>query len=422
MKIFGYIGCVVLLSFFLFPVSLFFLPPSMNTKMLMGLVGGIFWAYKNIQEREFAISLGLLGAIGLAIVFSLVCYISTDINHTADYAYVGYVGSFFAWLTGAYGACSVIRWLHGECSFRLLVFYLVAVCFAQCVMAMLIDNIVTVKLLVDSYVNQGQEFFTDKGRLYGIGAALDTAGVRFSIVLVMLMALLSHNPRVRQSTSSIVLLLLAFFTIAVIGNAIARTTIIGVAVGIAYFVVFSGLFNVRIRPDAIRLGTWFSILLVLTIGIASYLYQTNAQFYEHMRFAFEGFFNWVEQGEWRTDSTDKLNGEMWIWPQDQQTWLIGSGIFGSFVYSTDIGYCRFILYCGLIGFSIFALFFVYNGIFFMRRSPQYAFMFLAFIAMTFVIWVKVATDIFFIYALLFCLDRFYEKGNWQLVLAERSGL
>ena len=45
-----------------------------------------------------------------------------------------------------------------------------------------------------------------------------------------------------------------------------------------------------------------------------------------MRFAFEGFFNWVEKGEWSTSSTEKLNREMWIWPNDQRTWLIGSGL------------------------------------------------------------------------------------------------
>lgn len=45
----------------------------------------------------------------------------------------------------------------------------------------------------------------------------------------------------------------------------------------------------------------------------------------------------------------------------------------------------------------------------MRRAPTYTIMFLVFIVMTFVIWIKVATDIFFIYALFYCLDEFVDN-------------
>ncbi len=134
----------------------------------------------------------------------------------------------------------------------------------------------------------------------------------------------------------------------------------------------------------------------------------------------KAFFNWVEKGEWSTGSTDKLNREMWIWPEDQKTWLIGSGLFGLFVYNTDVGYCRFILYCGLIGFSVFAFLFVYLGLFFSYKVPKYRLLFLIFIALTFVIWLKVATDIFFIYALFFCLDQFVTIPEDKEISYENS--
>ena len=79
---------------------------------------------------------------------------------------------------------------------------------------------------------------------------------------------------------------------------------------------------------------------------------------------------------------------MWIWPEDQRTWLIGSGLFDNFVYSTDIGYCRFILYCGLIGFSVFAFLFVYLGAAFALKEPKYRLMFLIFMLLTFVFGLK----------------------------------
>jgi hypothetical protein len=393
-------------SFYLFPIGFTFLPPAINTKMILAVIGGISFGIGNIRTGHISVSTGVLGAFGIAVFFSLICYIAMDINHTSDYSYVNYVGSFFAWLGGANAVCLMIKRGHGKSTFRLLVLYLAAVCFTQCILALLIDNNESFKMLVDSYVDQGQEFYEEKDRLYGIGAALDSAGVRFAVVLVMIAALICHDDYVRKHDRDIVFLLLTFFTVAVVGNAISRTTIIGLAAAMLYIFVFSKLFSLEIQVTALRFGLWFGALLLLTIAISTYLYLSNEAFYGHMRFAFEGFFNLVEHGEWRTASTDKLNGEMWIWPKDIKTWLIGSGRFGSFVYGTDIGYCRFILYCGLSGFSIFASFFIYNGLFFMYRSQQYAMMFLTFIVMTFLFWIKVATDIFFIYALFFCLDEF----------------
>jgi hypothetical protein len=41
-------------------------------------------------------------------------------------------------------------------------------------------------------------------------------------------------------------------------------------------------------------------------------------------------------------------------------------------------------------------------------------MFLIFIGLTFVVWLKVATDIFFIYALFFCLDQFITPTKEEI--------
>lgn len=62
---------------------------------------------------------------------------------------------------------------------------------------------------------------------------------------------------------------------------------------------------------------------------------------------------------------------MWIWPDNPMTWLIGDGYFNNPINSnpyyigpastnyymgTDVGYCRFIFYFGLIGLSAFCLY------------------------------------------------------------------
>jgi len=146
------------------------------------------------------------------------------------------------------------------------------------------------------------------------------------------------------------------------------------------------------------------LIVAVLVPLFAYLYVTNSVMHENLRFAFEGFFNCVETGHFQMDSVDKLNGTMWIWPQDETTWLIGTGLFGNWVYGTDIGYCRFILYCGLLGFSFFSLFFIHNAASFHRKFENVGLLALFMAALTFIIWIKVSTDIFQIYALLICAD------------------
>lgn len=396
----------IITSFYFFPVSFTFLPDNVNTKMILAVIGVALAGYNSIKEERITIPKGIIIPACIAIIFSIICLISIDINHSDDYSYASYIVSFFVWLGGAYSVCMAIKRVHGVIDFKLLTYYLAGVCLSQCILALMIDNIPVLQRLVDSVVRQGQEFLQEVDRLYGIGASLDPAGVRFSLVLIMIAGLLGNDQETRRNNLTITLLLIAFFTIAVVGNMISRTTIIGLGCAVVYFVISSGLFKVLIKYDAIKLGVLFAILLFSAIVISVYLYNSSDAFYNYSRFAFEGFFNWAEKGEWRTSSTDKLNREMWIWPQDQRTWIIGSGLFDDFIYSTDVGYCRFILYCGLVGFSVFAFLFVYLGAFFAAKIPKYRIMFLIFIGLTFVVWLKVATDIFFIYALFFCLDQF----------------
>jgi len=414
LRVIPYLFIGIVTSLYFFPISFTFLPDNINTKMMLSVVGIILFLYKSVKNEKIVMQQGLLVAVCIALIFSLICYIATDLNYTDDYSYANYIVSFSVWLGGAYAVCAFIRSVHGKIDFRILTLYLAGVCFAQCILAMLMDSIPVFRIIVDTYVNQGQEFLLEVNRLYGIGAALDPAGVRFSLVLVMISGLLSHDDKTRQSNVTIILLLVAFFTIAIIGNAISRTTILGLVTAIGYFVFSSGLFRLLIKLGSVRLGLLFGGLLLFAIVISVYLYNSNGAFHGYMRFAFEGFFNWVEIGEWKTDSTDKLNREMWIWPTDQRTWLIGSGLFDNFIYGTDVGYCRFILYCGLIGFSVFAFLFVYLGVFFSYYVPKYKIMFLIFIILTFAIWFKVATDIFFIYALFFCLDQFITPSEEEL--------
>lgn len=56
----------------------------------------------------------------------------------------------------------------------------------------------------------GTGIFQEVRRLYGIGAALDPAGVRFSIVLLLIAYLLCENEDVKQAKWKVFVYLFAF--------------------------------------------------------------------------------------------------------------------------------------------------------------------------------------------------------------------
>lgn len=396
---------VVAVSLFVFPISFSFLPESLNSKKMLAVLGILFYARSCIMDKTFSMTKAIVASALMSVVFSVWCFYSELANNTTDGSYTTYFSSFATWLGGAYAIASIIRIGCGKVNLELLTKYLTITCVFQCVAALAISNYPGIRMFVDRFVVQGQEFYQEVNRMYGIGAALDSGGIRFSVCLILIAHQLSIERDDENETGRIYLYLASFLFLTVVGNMISRTTSVGALLGLMYF----GIRNLTIRHGNIskRQGRIFGALLFLLVagaGISIYLYNSSMSFRSDFRFAFEGFFNWVETGEFSTDSTDKLNNVMWIWPETQRGWAIGTGIFGNFVYSTDIGYCRFTLYCGLIGLGIFSLFFIFNFLTVKEKFNGGILLMVTFLALTFLIWFKVATDLFFLNALLFCLD------------------
>lgn len=396
------LACIV--SMFIFPIEFTFLPRGLNTKMVLGVIGIIAYTFHSISIKETILSKTTIFSFILAVVFSVWCYFSMVANGTPDDSYATYFVSFGVWLGGAYAVCSFIKGFHGKLNLQLLVQYLAFVCVAQCILALVIDHNAAFKNLVDAYIWQGQDYLNQTGRLYGIGAALDTAGSRFAVVLSLIAHLISTDKKVTDKKWQIFISLVSFILITLIGNMIARTTIVGSAIGLLYMFICLGTTKRGIlSARKVRFYTIFLSLVLAVVLYCVWKYNTDPTFRSDLRFAFEAFFNLFETGEFRTSSTDKLNTQMWIWPTTTRGWIIGTGWFGFYNYSTDIGYCRFVLYCGLVGLTLFSIFFLYNASIVWRRFKNFKLMAIILISLTFIIWIKVATDIFWIYALLFCL-------------------
>lgn len=397
-----------LVSCFYFPVKYSFIPIA-NTKNLMAAVGLVLVLVVLIKKQEFSFPRDLLVILIFAAAMSLISMLAITYNQTPDTTYVTYIRSAIIWLSGAFAVCYIIWLAHKRVDVPLVVNYLAGVCVFQCIMAIWIDFNPAVRLFVDAHVQQGQDLLQDIGRLYGIGASLDVGGSRFAAVLCAISFMLVQKPEDRGNTPQF-LLVLAFVIITVLGNMVARTTLVGVGIGLFYLVLLE-IRNTTLRKydDGYRssLPAWL-LTLAIAIPLGMFFYNSNAQFHDLMRFGFEGFFNLFEEGEWGTDSTGKLES-MIVWPDNLETWIIGDGYFENqrndanyignattrgYYMGTDIGYLRFIFYCGIFGLIAISAVMIEAGVIAAKGFPKYAHLFMMGVLCNFVIWMKVSTDLF----------------------------
>lgn len=401
----------ILASCFYFPFE-FVVLPGINTKMMLAVLGFGFAVMELVRKRSMSISREFLFLLLFAASVSLASLLSITLNQTPDSTYVSYIVSFSVWLSGAFSICCIIRALHGTISVQLVLDYLIGVALVQCVAALWIDSSPDIARMVNSAINFGQSVSIEVKRLYGFGATLDVAGARFSAILVGIGFYLSEIKE-KLSFQRRILYILAFITISVIGNIIARTTMVGMIIGLVInfvCIVFKPEDN---GSDKITMVLSWTSILVLGVLVCIYLYNTAPQAKKLFRFAFEGFFSLVEKGHWEVSSNEKLK-TMVVFPETIHTWMIGDGYFMNsrydinylgdatdqgFYMGTDVGYLRFIFYFGIVGLIPMMGVIIYSAVICMRHFREERLLFLMALAVGLIIWLKVSTDIFCFFAL-----------------------
>lgn len=401
---------IIVVSLYYFPI-IFTAFPIANTKLILASLGLVLMGIEMSKKRSGIINKDLVLLSVFASIFSLACFFSVTWNSTTDYAYATYIISMWVWISGAYVVVWCIKVMHGCVTFNILSQYLTAVCVLQCILAIVIDMNPAFKSVVDAYIFQDQEFLNEVNRLYGIGAMLDTAGIRFSIVLLLLSYLIVERvDNDRNCTMSIYII--AYFIILIIGNMIARTTIIGVILSI-FYVICKQMYSKKHSFSIKEIIIFTSVVFLIFIPVVVYFYNTNPIIHRNLRFGFEGFFSLIEDGKWEVGSNETLKS-MITYPESLKTWIIGDGYFsnpvatdpyftgkiiGGYYMGTDIGYLRFIFYSGIIGLLLFAAFICKAGIICMHYFLNKKLLFYLFIVTNFIVWFKVSTDIFLVFAL-----------------------
>lgn len=424
MKAFKYLILTVLISLYIFPIEFVFLP-SLNTKMMMAALGVLTFLVKLATGTQNGLMQDFI-KIGLfAISVSLCGIISVAINGTNDFTYASYFVSFLVWSFAAYFIiCTMKRYLGGV-NVKTVCNILILVAIMQCCLALVLDQVPFIKDAVNSVVvgfasmHSSGEGLEKAGRLYGIGAALDVAGTRFSAIIAI-SSILAYHSHIEGKKKIEVLYILAFFFILTIGSIISRTTGIGVIFAIIFLLVEG-------KGNLFKSGKKYIPIALGMLATALMLIQISPVFEDYMRFAFEGIFNLIENGEWKINSTETLK-TMYIFPESVRTWLIGDGYFnepsisdpnyigeihnyGSFYMGTDVGYLRFLFYFGSIGLIAFIIYFIYSSYVLKRRFPKDKWVFYALLFTNLTIWFKVATDIYCLFALFLCLRKEYDSES-----------
>ncbi|MBR1801488.1 MAG: hypothetical protein IJ767_08395 [Bacteroidaceae bacterium] len=414
----GIIFCIAVTSMFYFPFEFRALPPGMNTKKLMAAAALVILLWKMVQKQELKADKSFFYLTILAGLVSFCGIFSVTYNSTEDYAYATYITSCWVWWGAAYTACQVIKWVHGRITWVHVVNYLTAVSVFQCFLALAMDQNKPLKQFVNSIALQEDLVF--KGnvhRLYGLGAELDVAGSRFAAVVIMIIFVLATT-KIQKRWYEYLIYLLAFVFITVAGNMIARTTLLGIIISLAYLGFLTIRQTTNVERNYTRLWKWIFGVLVVAIPLAVYSYNTNPQIRKNMRFGFEGFFNYFEKGSFSYDSNETLKN-MYVWPDNLKTWIIGDGYFNNpvavdpyftgeitegYYKNTDVGYLRFIFYFGMIGLLTFSFYFIEVGRTCIHKFPQWRMMFLLLLLLHFTVWAKVSTDIFLCFAPFLCID------------------
>jgi hypothetical protein len=238
-------------------------------------------------------------------------------------------------------------------------------------------------------------------RFIGFGSTYFGAGVMNGMALILLSYLFNAKKR---TTSQIIWFSFQYIIILGFGMMMARTTIIGFIISFIYLLIPSNLIlSKQILSNKFRFITSILLIIIISLLLLSYAFPKYFEILNNVsKFAFEMFYNYSNKGNLETVSTNRMI-EMYIFPDNWKTWLIGDGYFVSpdnngYYMHIDIGHLRLIYYFGIIGLiSYFAFqFYSIKILIHSTDNKKLKFVFMLIFLYLIILNFKGFTDLFFI--------------------------
>jgi hypothetical protein len=189
-------------------------------------------------------------------------------------------------------------------------------------------------------------------RLIGIGDTMfANAAVRYGIVIWGTILLYKQENSFFSRHIFFYYLIISLFCI--VGIFSGRIFFLMLLMTIFYIFFLNGRKNIFLSCKEIIY--FFSLISIIVMIVILYLLFTDNE--KIINWAFELFLNIGNNGTLETDSTNDLQ-EMYLFPDNVKTWLIGDGRstddgYSGFYMKTDVGYIRSLFYWGLIGCIIY---------------------------------------------------------------------
>lgn len=350
----------LLVFFYIYSVSFTFIPVNVSTTLMFGVVGFILFIAKFLLTNSTLMHKRYLIFLFFVLLSSLMVFISVTVNQTQDLEMLILVIYMAVTFFSSYFVITTLKKIQYQVDFVSVSTLIINVIFIQSVIALSMfympwfgDLINQIQRLTDSESDIISNVNTF--RITGFGTRFFEAGVISGFGLLLIGMQIRNN-----YYNNLLILSFKFLFIMIIGSMMARTTLIGALLGLLLIVLPKSskpslsLFKKRLL--------FLSSVIFLPVVLFSVL-MNNKNFKEVMEpvfnFAFEAFINYFEQGTLESKSTNHLK-EMYIFPSNLKTWLIGDGYWlnpvGSGYYMhTDVGYLRMIYFFGIPGLILFFL-------------------------------------------------------------------
>lgn len=308
--------------------------------LLSGVIGLALYAYHGFPFKEVIYVL-----VGIGVMyFSFLT--SNWVNMAEDSYTIGYPKSQIAWLFSAYLVIFLIFTVHKKPTFNTLLLYIVAAIGLQSIIAFAMSTDEGINDFFFSFQMQAQysEAIMEEGgsqRIMGYGIAFFGAGAISGMGLIAISYLLM---RLKLKTKEFLLLATLYVFVFYIGLFMARTTIIGMAIGLALIAILYIWDNRSQKKQAKKFLLSSVFLMAGGYTFAMFFFPSFSDW------AFELFTNFLKTGELTTKSSSGLD-EMFIIPQSAHTLLFGTG--GMDFHGTDVGYSRQLFWTGIPGTIIY---------------------------------------------------------------------
>jgi len=410
-----YVFLHFIVFFYLFSIQFGGMPMNIGTRVVLSIFGLLFLVLIFIKKgQSFSINRKILSIVMTLFCISFVSFIAVLYNGTKDFEFFfKYQVSIILILLASWFVLKLISYKEERFEFQNIINLIINVALIQVILSIIMffyhplgDFLNSTQVSSDLDLKLLEK--THEFRLVGFGSKFFGSGVINGFALILIASILKFD---KISKKNIFRYSLSFLLIFALGMMMARTTLVGALLAFGILFYPKRKISIKTFNEIIRFILNILILPFLFLFVVFFLFPSLKESLELVfNFGFELFINYFDSGNLQSASTNRL-GEMYVWPIDAKTYLIGDGLYTdvineAYYMSTDVGIIRLLYYSGVLGLVLFIFLQMQVMYFSSLNNKNFRLMFIVIFFYFFILSFKGFTDLVFL-SLLF----FFRKTN-----------